>query len=156
MWNQAPAPKSATADAQLPNSATPPALPATALKPQESPRAAAASIGKSVTIKGDLIGSEDLTIDGQIEGRIELRGHSLLIGPNAKVQAAVTAKVVTVMGAVIGNITAEKVDIRKGASIEGDIDSQKVVMAEGAQLSGRIDTLSAKKGQPKQSLSIAV
>lgn len=155
MWNQAPAPKSSTADVQPPAAATPPPLPATALRPQESTRPATASIGKSVTIKGDLIGSEDLTIDGQIEGRIELRGHSLLIGPNARVQAAVTAKVVTVMGSLIGNITAEKVDIRKGASIEGDIDSQKVVMAEGAQLSGRIDTLSAKKGQ-RQPLSVAV
>jgi cytoskeletal protein CcmA (bactofilin family) len=154
MWNQAPATKNVTTDAQLPNTATPPALPAPGIRPQDGARAA--SIGKSVTIKGDLIGSEDLTIDGQIEGRIELKGHSLLIGPNAKVQAAVTAKVVTVMGTVIGNITAEKVDIRKGASIEGDIDSQKVAMAEGAQLSGRIDTLSAKKGQQRQSLSIAV
>ena len=155
MWNQAPAPKNTTADVQPPASATPPTLPTPGQRPQENSRAAAASIGKSVTIKGDLIGSEDLTIDGQIEGRIELRGHSLLIGPNAKVQAAVTAKVVTVMGALVGNITAEKVDIRKGASIEGDIDAQKVVMADGAQLSGRIDTLTAKKGQ-RQSLSIAV
>jgi cytoskeletal protein CcmA (bactofilin family) len=153
MWNQAPAPKNGAADAQPPVSATPPALPATAQRPQDAPRAA--TIGKSVTIKGDLIGSEDLTIDGQVEGRIELKGHSLLIGPNAKVQATVMAKVVTVMGAVVGNITAEKVDIRKGASVEGDIDSQKVVMADGAQLSGRIDTSSAKKGQ-RQPLSVAV
>jgi cytoskeletal protein CcmA (bactofilin family) len=153
MWNQAPAPKNTTTDVQPPVSATPPALPTPAQRPQDGARAA--SIGKSVTIKGDLIGSEDLTVDGQVEGRIELRGHSLLIGPNAKVQATVIAKVVTVMGALVGNITAEKVDIRKGASVEGDIDSQRVVMADGAQLSGRIDTLSAKKGQ-RQPLSIAV
>ena len=152
MWNQAPAPKNTAADAQPPVSATPPALPATAQRPQDAPRAA--PIGKSVTIKGDLIGSEDLTIDGRVEGRIELKGHSLLIGPNAKVQATVIAKVVTVMGALVGTITAEKVDIRKGASVEGDIDSQKVAMADGAHLSGRIDT-SAKKGQ-RQPLSIAV
>lgn len=115
---------------------------------QQDGARAAANIGKLVAIKGEVIGSEDLTIDGQIEGRIELPAHSLLIGPNAKVQAEVIAKVVTIMGGLVGNITAEKVDIRKGAHVEGDIDSQKVVMAEGAQLSGRIDTLSKKSRQP--------
>lgn len=153
MWNQAPARKDTTADVQPPASATPPTLPTLSQRSQDGVRAA--NIGKSVAIKGDVMGSEDLTIDGQVEGRIELRGHSLLIGPNAKLQAEVIAKVVTVMGALIGNITAEKVDIRKGASVEGNIDSQKVVIADGAQLSGRIDTGSAKKGQ-RQPLSIAV
>ena len=153
MWNQAPAGRDTTPDVPPPVSATPPILPTPSQRPKDPVRAG--SIGKSVAIKGEIIGSEDLTIDGQVDGRIELRGHSLLIGPNANVQAEVIAKVVTVMGALVGNITAEKVDIRKGASVEGDIDSQKVVIADGAQLSGRIDTLSAKKGQPP-ALSLAV
>jgi cytoskeletal protein CcmA (bactofilin family) len=125
-----------------------------ALPQRQQDGARAASIGKLVAIKGEVIGSEDLTIDGQVEGRIELPAHSLLIGPNAKVQAEVIAKVVTVMGGLIGKITAEKVDLRKGATVEGDIDSQKVVIADGALLSGRIDTLS-KKAQ-RQPISVAV
>jgi cytoskeletal protein CcmA (bactofilin family) len=127
-------------------------VPALPQRQQEGARAA--SIGKLVAIKGEVIGSEDLTIDGRIEGRIELPAHSLLIGPNAKVQAEVIAKVVTVMGGLVGKITAEKVDLRKGATVEGDIDSQKVVIADGALLSGRIDTLS-KKAQ-RQPISVAV
>src|SRR5687767_6529141 len=71
------------------------------------------NIGKSVIIKGELSGSEDLTIEGQVEGKIELRQNVLTIGPNAKIKAQVFAKAVVIQGEVHGNVTAtEKVDIR--------------------------------------------
>jgi len=131
MWNQTPSPTRPAVGAQP---TSPPH------GPLEAPRRA--GIGKSVVIKGDVIGAEDLTIDGRVEGRIELRGHSLLIGPNAKVEAQVVARTITIMGAVTGNITAsDKVDIREAGSVEGDIDAPKVAMADGAQLCGKIDTL---------------
>jgi cytoskeletal protein CcmA (bactofilin family) len=142
MWNQTPSPTKTAVGAQP----TSPPLDATR----------AAGIGKSVVIKGDVIGSEDLTIDGRVEGRIELRGHSLLIGPNAKVRAQVVARTITIMGAVTGHITAsDKVDIRTAGSVEGDIDAPKVAMADGAHLCGRIDTLSATKDQ-RPPLSLAI
>ena len=86
------------------------------------------NIGKSVVIKGELNGSEDLTIEGQVEGKIELRENVLTIGPNGRIKAQVFAKAVIVLGEVTGNVTAtEKVDIRDNGSVDGDI----VVAARG-------------------------
>ena len=98
------------------------------------------NIGKSVIIKGELSGSEDLTIEGQVEGKIELNNNVLTIGTNAKIKAQVFAKTVVVLGEVSGNITAsEKVDIRDNGSVDGDITSPKVAIAEGAHFRGAID-----------------
>ena len=98
------------------------------------------NIGKSVVIKGELSGSEDLTIEGQVEGKIELRQNVLTIGPNGKIKAQVAAKSVVVQGEVMGNITAsEKVDIRDSGSVDGDISAPKIAIAEGAHFKGSID-----------------
>ena len=98
------------------------------------------NIGKSVVIKGELNGSEDLTIEGHVEGRIELRDHVLTIGPNGKIKAELFAKSVVVLGEVIGNVSAsEKVDIRENGSVEGDITSPRVAIAEGAHFRGSVD-----------------
>ena len=84
------------------------------------------NIGKSVVIKGELSGSEDLTIEGNVEGRIELKENILTIGPNGKIRAEVFAKSVIVLGEVTGNVTAsEKVDIRDNGSVDGDIVSPR-------------------------------
>ena len=98
------------------------------------------NIGKSVVIKGELNGSEDLTIEGQVEGKIELRQNVLTIGPNGKIKAQVFAKSVIVLGEVTGNVTAtEKVDIRDKGSVDGDIISPRVAIAEGAHFRGSVD-----------------
>ncbi len=98
------------------------------------------NIGKSVVIKGELNGSEDLTIEGQVEGTIQLRDHVLTIGPNGKIKAQVFAKAVIVLGEVHGNVTAsEKVDIRDNGSVDGDIISPRVAIAEGAHFRGSVD-----------------
>src|SRR5687767_452855 len=98
------------------------------------------NIGKSVVIKGELNGSEDLTIEGHVEGKIELKDHVLTIGPNGKIKAQVHAKSVIVLGEVNGNVTAtEKVDIRDGGSVDGDIVSPRVAIAEGAHFRGTVD-----------------
>jgi len=103
------------------------------------------NIGKSVVIKGELNGSEDLTIEGHVEGKIELKDHVLTIGPNGRIKAAVFAKAVIVLGEVNGNVTAsEKVDIRDGGSVDGDIISPRVAIAEGAHFRGSVDM--QKKG----------
>ena len=97
-------------------------------------------IGKSVVIKGELSGSEDLTIEGNVEGRIELKENILTIGPNGKIRAEVFAKSVIVLGEVSGNVTAsEKVDIRDNGSVDGDITSPRVAIAEGAHFRGSVD-----------------
>ena len=109
------------------------------------------NIGKSVVIKGELSASEDLTIDGHIEGKIELKDNVLTIGPNGKIQAQVYAKSVIVHGTVDGNITAsDKVEIRDSGSVDGDLVSPRVAIAEGAQFRGSVDM--QKKGpRPVQS-----
>jgi cytoskeletal protein CcmA (bactofilin family) len=108
------------------------------------------NIGKSVVIKGELNGSEDLTIEGHVEGTIQLRDHVLTIGPNGKIKAAVFAKAVIVLGEVHGNVTAsEKVDIRDGGSVDGDIISPRVAIAEGAHFRGSVD-MQRKGGAPVQ------
>ena len=104
------------------------------------------NIGKSVVIKGELNGSEDLTVEGHVEGKIELKDHVLTIGPNGKIKAQVFAKAVIVLGEVHGNVTAsEKVDIRDGGSVDGDIVAPKVAIAEGAHFRGSVDM--QRKGQ---------
>ena len=104
------------------------------------------NIGKSVVIKGELNGSEDLTIEGHVEGTIELRDHVLTIGPNGRIKAELFAKAVVVLGEVIGNVSAtEKVDIRENGSVEGDITSPRVAIAEGAHFRGSVDM--ANKGK---------
>jgi cytoskeletal protein CcmA (bactofilin family) len=98
------------------------------------------NIGKSVIIKGELNGSEDLAIEGQVEGKIELRQNVLTIGPNGKIKAQVFAKSVVILGEVTGNVTAtEKVEIRDNGSVDGDIAAPRVAIAEGAHFRGSID-----------------
>jgi cytoskeletal protein CcmA (bactofilin family) len=105
------------------------------------------NIGKSVVIKGELNGSEDLTIEGHVEGTIQLRDHVLTIGPNGKIKAQVFAKSVIVLGEVTGNVTAtDKVDIRDNGSVDGDIVSPRVAIAEGAHFRGSVDM--QRKGAP--------
>jgi cytoskeletal protein CcmA (bactofilin family) len=106
------------------------------------------TIGKSVVIKGELNGSEDLTIEGHVEGTIQLRDHALTIGPNGRIKAQVFAKSVIVLGEVTGNVTAsDKVDIRDGGSVDGDIISPRVAIAEGAHFRGSVD-MQRKGGAP--------
>ena len=99
-----------------------------------------AHIGKSVVIKGELSGSEDLYVDGNVEGKIELRNHSLTIGPNGKVKANVTAKSVVIQGTLDGAVTAsDRVDLRKSAVMNGDVTTQRIAIEEGAFLRGKVE-----------------
>ncbi len=98
------------------------------------------TIGKSIVVKGELRGSEDLTIEGQVEGKITLKQHVLTIGAHGRIRAQVVAKSIVVLGEVIGNIeAAEKVAIRNEGTVEGDIKAPRVAIAEGAKFRGGID-----------------
>ncbi len=103
-------------------------------------RADVAHIGKSVIIKGELSGSEDLYLDGEVEGNIDLHNHNLVIGPNGRVRANVHAKDVVIHGKVDGNVTgADKVELKKSALLNGDINTQRIVIEDGAFFKGSID-----------------
>jgi cytoskeletal protein CcmA (bactofilin family) len=107
----------------------------------ETPKTAEfAHIGKSVIIKGELSGSEDLYVDGQVEGSIELSGNRLIIGPHGQVRANVNAKGVIVQGKLEGNIRAsERAELAKSAVVAGDILTQRVAIEEGAYFKGKVD-----------------
>lgn len=102
-------------------------------------------VGKSVFFKGELVSSEDMSIDGRVEGTVDVRDHTLTIGPDAEIHANISAKTITIHGTVTGSIKASnKVDIRETGKVDGDITAPRVAMAEGADLHGRIDTLSGR------------
>jgi cytoskeletal protein CcmA (bactofilin family) len=106
----------------------------------DAPTGEFAHIGKSVVIKGELSGSEDLYVDGNVEGKIELNSHSLTVGPNGKVKASVTAKAVVIQGTLDGSVSAsDRVELRKSAVVTGDVSTQRIAIEEGAFLKGKVD-----------------
>jgi cytoskeletal protein CcmA (bactofilin family) len=135
-----PAAVSPQVAAPLPSHVTPPIA---TVEPHQTGRRSETNmvnIGKSVVIKGDLHGSEDLTIEGQVEGMIQLNDHVLTVGPNGRINAQVFAKTIIVLGTVHGNVTAsEKIEIREGASVTGDVAAPRVAIAEGGQFNGSVD-----------------
>lgn len=101
----------------------------------------AAQFGRSIFVKGEVTGSEDLTVDGQVEGRITLPDHVLTVGPNATICADITAKVVTIFGTVLGSVTAhDRIDVRRSGSVEGNVTCARLTVQDGAILSGKIET----------------
>lgn len=100
-----------------------------------------AHLGKSLAIKGELSGGEDIYIDGQLEGSIELHGNDLMVGPSGRVRANVNARTVVVEGKLEGNIHAsERAELKKSAVTLGDIVAQRVAIEDGAYYKGKIDT----------------
>ena len=111
-----------------------------------------ANIGKSISIKGDLSGNEDLVVEGSVEGRIELPNNQLTIGANGNVKADVSAKSVVVVGKVAGNVTGvERVQIEATGSVQGDVRTPRLVVQEGATLNGSVEMGPARSAGHGQS-----
>lgn len=109
-------------------------------RPVEMESSRTASIGKSVIIKGQLFSREDLYIDGEIDGSVDILEHRLTVGPNGKLQAGVRAKEIVVLGTIHGNVeAAERIEIRKDAKLVGDIKTVRIVIEDGAFFKGSID-----------------
>src|SRR5215472_7234531 len=151
-------PQPAQPASPLAATSTTPSTPAQAPVPQkETPkvmephRADVGHIGKSVSIRGELTGSEDLYFDGEIEGTVDLRDHSLIIGPNGKIKAAVTARDLVVHGRIEGNVTATRVELRKSCTLMGDIGTQRIVIEDGAFFKGAID-IKESKGEARKTM----
>src|SRR6478736_5096461 len=106
----------------------------------DAPRAGNAVLGKSVIVKGQILSREDLTVDGEVEGTIEMQEHRLTIGQNGKVRASVKAREIIVLGTLHGNVeTGDRIDIRKEAKLVGDIKTARIVIEDGAYFKGNID-----------------
>lgn len=133
--------------------------------PRETPKVApeptrgdVGHIGKSVLIRGELTGSEDLYLDGEIEGTINLRDHKLVIGPNGKIKATITAREIVVHGKVEGNVAAsERVELKRASSLTGDIKTHRIVIEDGALFKGGVDIKESQDGkqEPRKPVSSA-
>ena len=107
------------------------------------------TIGESIVIKGELSADEDVVIEGQVEGTINLNQNVLTVGEHGRVKATVVAKTVVVVGKVWDSIIdAENVDIRDTGLVEGDICTPRLAMAAGVYVRGRIDTRQSQSGKP--------
>jgi len=136
-------------------SAAPAPRPAPTPRAGENFRGEMAHIGKSVLIKGELSGSEDLYLDGEVEGNVDLKQHCLTIGPHGRVRANLRAREIVVHGKVDGNISGEKVELKKSAILMGDISTQRIVIEEGAYFKGAIDIQKEPRGDNKREIAVA-
>ena len=110
-------------------------------KPGDNNEPKTAQFGRSICVKGEITGSEDLTVDGQVDGRIDLPNHTLTVGPNATICADITAKTVMIFGTVLGSVTAhERIEIRRSGSVEGNVACARLVVQDGAILCGKVET----------------
>ena len=104
-------------------------------------RRAVAWIGQGVVVEGRITSTQDLRIDGNVEGTIEVGDHGLILGAQAEVKANLVARSIVISGTVIGNVTAtDRLDLQPTGSVEGDIRSPRLVMADGATINGKVDT----------------
>jgi cytoskeletal protein CcmA (bactofilin family) len=153
MWNkqqtQPQAPAAPPPQAQSSPAAPPAASPASVIafgapsapKPATSASTrGSARLGSGLHIKGQLTGTEDLQIDGKVDGPISLNGHELTVGSTAQLNSEIHAGEVIVYGKVVGNLRARgRVDIKKDGSIVGDISSARISIEDGAHFKGRIE-----------------
>jgi cytoskeletal protein CcmA (bactofilin family) len=105
-----------------------------------TPARGSARLGSSLQIKGHITGTEDLQIDGKVDGPISLRGHGLTVGPAAQLNSEIHAREVVVYGKVVGNVHArDRVDVKSDGSVVGDISTARISIEDGAQFKGRIE-----------------
>jgi len=111
-----------------------------------------ARIGKTVVIRGEVKGSEDLIVDGRVEGTVSLSESRLTIGPNANVEADLSAKDVLILGQVQGNVVASgRVELRAGCVVEGDIRALRLAVEDNAVFRGKVDLTQAVTKGPEGS-----
>jgi cytoskeletal protein CcmA (bactofilin family) len=125
------------------------AIPMSTLPSPRSENSHNAVLGKSVIVKGQIISREDLTIDGEVEGTVELHEHRLTIAANGRVKASVKARELVVLGTIQGDVeTTDKIEIRKDAKLVGDIKTARIVIEDGAYFKGNIDIVRPEAARP--------
>lgn len=103
---------------------------------------ASSTLGRSMSIKGELTAKEDLVIEGQFEGTIDVAEHTVTVGPQGQVKSEIRARQVVVHGSVNGKVSArEKIDIRRTGNVTGDLQAAGVAIEDGAYFKGSIEIL---------------
>ncbi|VUD68830.1 hypothetical protein TDB9533_04189 [Thalassocella blandensis] len=137
----------------------PQAVEAPVQKPQAKPQAESASpravIGPKIRFKGELIGEEDLLVQGTVEGTIDLKGHNLIVGEQGVLHANATAKTITIEGKVQGDLYGEeRIAIKSSSQVQGNVKAERVVLEDGAKFRGSIDMdVKSSKSMPPSSAS---
>jgi len=109
--------------------------------PPVSPGTAAACISQGIRIRGEVTGSEDLFVDGHVDGKLSLANGSLTIGPNGSVKADVTAREVIILGRLEGKISGrERVQLWSTGQVNGDVETERLVIEDGAQFRGKVES----------------
>ena len=139
-----------------------PVPPSTKSSPSSSPvsPSAVACLSQGIRIKGEIIGGEDLFIDGNVEGKLTFQNSVLTVGPNANIKADIHAREIVVRGRVLGKLEgADRVQIWHSARVNGDIRANRVSIEEGAEVHGKMEAgkaasahdaepLASKKAEP--------
>jgi cytoskeletal protein CcmA (bactofilin family) len=113
-----------------------------------------AVLGKGITVTGEIRSYEPLTIEGEVEGTIDVAGHVLTIAPSGNVRASVKAKEIDLLGSLQGNVEgADKICIRHGARFLGDIHACSIVIEDGGFICAKVDLSISPAGLPDQSRS---
>lgn len=108
-----------------------------------------ALIGKTLEVTGKIRGTEDLVIDGRMEGDVELPEHRLTVGPSGALHGKIQAREIVVYGSVQGNLEAsERVEIKKHAKVIGDLKAQRPVIEDEAYFKGNVETVRAEAAKP--------
>ncbi len=146
MWKKEDEPTTST----NPPSGTPAAPRPKRSQPTSHGSAESATIGRSITIRGDVTGDEDLYIQGRIEGTVDLKQHNVTVGPEGRVKANLKGRMVTIEGEVDGDVRGqEQVALRSDSKVTGDIVAPRVVLEDGATFLGSIDMSGKTPSEPK-------
>ena len=130
----------ASSPAQGPGSPVPSLNAPSAVRPSSPAVQNLARLGSGLQIRGHITGTEDLQIDGKVEGPISLHGHALTVGSTAQLNSEINARDVVVYGKVIGNLHARgRVEVKRDGSVLGDIATARISIEDGAQFRGRIE-----------------
>ncbi|MBZ5495265.1 MAG: polymer-forming cytoskeletal protein [Acidobacteriia bacterium] len=132
----------------------PPPLPPPKPQVQPAPKREQALIGPSIELKGTLSGGEDLVIEGRIEGKIELRNNSVIVGKSGHVKADVHGRTITVMGEIEGNLYGqEQISLRQASTVRGNLVAPRVILEDGCNFKGGIDMSSNGTGDKAKPLA---
>ena len=159
MWKKEEAKPQGVTEISTTQSSAEPPVKSNANPPQSVPVSnnAAACISQGIKIKGEVTGKEDLFIDGILEGKLEMSGASVTVGPNGKVKADIQAREIIVRGVVQGKLIGrDRVQLWNSGSVNGEVQTERLAIEDGAVLRGKVEAGKAHAKNSEAASSAAV